>query len=136
MKLHIGVNEVPEPLSNLSSFELAKILESKYGLFSGYAELNKEKIAEYIADDVAKSLETYLIRGEFGDRPLEEAGNQIAKEFQDFIDMRKFDGILPNTPTKASLQGVSRRLKQKTGKPRPSFQDTGVMEASIRAWFE
>ncbi|EJC5177426.1 DUF1353 domain-containing protein [Salmonella enterica] len=37
-------------------------------------------------------------------------------------------------PTARALEGISKRFKNRKGEPRPSFIDTGMFQASMRAW--
>jgi hypothetical protein len=52
--------------------------------------------------------------------------------------MKEMDRLgYPGVPTKASLDGVSHRFKNKRGAPgRPSFSDTGLYEDSFVAWID
>ena len=98
--------------------------------------------AEIEADNIKIHLETY-IEGEmenmlkFGVAPKQiHFIDKITKDFQDFIDLEKLAGVVPGVPTGAALKGTNRRLKLKHGPRRPSFQDTGTMEASLLTWIE
>jgi hypothetical protein len=137
LKLNLGVLDVPELDSEKTTYDVAKILEEKYGLFTVYAEQYAEVIAQHISEDVAGSMETFLLTGKFPSEPLPQAADAIGKDFQKFIYTREAEGAgMPNVPTQAALKGVNRRLKIKKGARRPSFIDTGIMEASLKAWFE
>jgi hypothetical protein len=136
LKLHIGVIDVPELDSDVTTYQVATMLEKEYGLFSAYYDMNSQNIANYIADGVAGAFETYELTGTFANMPLQDAGDQIAADFQDYIDQHRFDHVLQGVPTKAAQIGIRRRFKDRLDPGRPSFQDTGTMEASLKAWFE
>jgi hypothetical protein len=136
MKLYLGVDQVPEWQSNWDTYDLGKHLEEKYGLFSKFYEMDKEKIAKYIEEGIEGALSTYQLTGQMPADPLPSVGTQIVKDFQDMIDQKKFDNVLPNVPTKASKIGIRRRFKNRLDPNRPSFQDTGIFEASLEAWIK
>lgn len=137
LKLNIGVLEVPELDSDKTSYDVAVILEEKYGLFSVYADQYAEVMAQHISEDVAGSMETFLMTGRFPAEPLPQAADAIGKDFQKFIYTREVESVgIPGVPTQAALMGVNKRLKTKKGARRPSFIDSGILESSLKAWFE
>jgi hypothetical protein len=134
--LHLGVLDIPEPQGN-TTFGVGKILEDKYGLFSAFVENNDQFIADAIADDAAASLETFLLSGQLPDEMLPEASGKISQRMKEFLSLQEVEKLgLPGVPTKAALQGRSIRFKQKRGPRRPSFIDSGVLEASLKAWID
>lgn len=136
MRLRLGVLDIPEPQGN-TTFGVGKILEDKYGLFSAFVENNDQFIADAIADDAAASLETFLLSGQLPDEMLPEASGKISQRMKEFLSLQEVEKLgLPGVPTKAALQGRSIRLKQKRGSRRPSFIDSGVLEASLKAWID
>lgn len=137
LKLHLGVIDVPELDSNKTTYDVAVILEEKYGLFTAYAENHEQFIADSISKGVAGALETYQLTGNLPREFLPEVGDEIGKDFQKFIYTREAEKVgMPGVPTKAAIMGVNRRLKKKRGARRPSFIDTGILESSLKAWFE
>lgn len=136
MRLRLGVLDIPEPQGN-TTFGVGKILEDKYGLFSAFVENNDQFIADAIADDAAASLETFLLSGQLPDEMLPEASGKISQRMKEFLSLQEVEKLgLPGVPTKAALQGRSIRFKQKRGPRRPSFIDSGVLEASLKAWID
>ena len=76
---------------------------------------------------------------------------QISTYFKQFLAMRQIEGFgIPGVPTQAALNGVNHRFKNPRGKwtgkgkdrkfqrnpRRPSFIDTGMYQASSKAWFD
>jgi hypothetical protein len=132
----LGVLDIPEPQGN-TTFGVGKILEDKYGLFSAFVENNDQFIADAIAEDAAASLETFLLSGQLPDEMLPEASGKISQRMKEFLSLQEVEKLgLPGVPTKSALQGRSIRLKQKRGPRRPSFIDSGVLEASLKAWID
>ncbi len=67
------------------------------------------------------------------------ATEELGDAFRIFIDQKELDGVIPGVPTQAALRGVNHRLMRpyaKSNPVRPSFKDTGLYEASFRAWVE
>lgn len=110
--------------------------------------------AEYMAGG---SSEMFALTG--------DATQEIEDSFRIFIDQKELDFVMPGVPTFASTGGeisvteysvdkagnpkvrtvrrqrgaVNHRLKHpyaKDNPPRPSFRDTGLYQASFRAWVE
>jgi hypothetical protein len=68
-----------------------------------------------------------------------EGEGEIEAAFRQFLEQQEMDGRVDGVPTKASLKGVSHRLKRPNAKDnptRPSFIDTGLYSASMKAWTE
>ena len=109
MRLHLGVLDVPYKQGSNSSPETT--------------------------GDVAEILENRY-------HPIEifyEEHANIETRFRHFLSQKEMDSLgVPGVPTKAALAGVSHRFKHPYAKraPRPSFIDTGLYEASFRAWVE
>lgn len=133
MKLHLGVVDVPEPEGN-TTYGVATILEEKYGLFSKFAESHQQDIANNLAESVAGALETIMMGGAPSD-PFAAGASQIDQEFRKFLDTEEMAKLgVAGVPTKAALMGKSIRFKRKRGARRPSFIDSGVLQASFKSW--
>jgi len=135
MKLHLGVIDVPEPEGN-TTYGVAMILEDKYGLFSKFAESNIKNISSHLTDSVAGALETVLQGGKVKN-PFASAESAIDKDFRHFLDIEQMAKLgVEGVPTKAALMGKSIRFKRKVGPRRPSFIDSGVLQASFKSWVD
>lgn len=135
MKLHLGVVVVPEPQGG-DTYSVATILEEKYGLFSKFAEAHQQDIANNLAESVAGALETIMMGGTSPD-PFAAGASQIDQEFRTFLDTEEMAKLgVAGVPTKAALMGKSIRFKRKRGEKRPSFIDSGVLQASFKSWVE
>jgi len=131
VKFNLGVTVVPEPESNLNSFELANIIENKYELFSKYGEMRLQFIADSLTESLGNALDDILM-GSPVKNPYADAEQEIEQNFKDFIS--KEEHGIPRTM--AGKMGYSRRFKGRKGPPRPSFIDTGTLQNSIKTWVE
>jgi hypothetical protein len=129
--------------SNVNSTgDVAVILEEKYHIFETFAEvLGFDVIAsslEHSLDDAIKDIQAGA--PEKGLSVTLAAEQELETAFRIFIDQQEMDGTgtagLP-VPTKAALRGVNHRFLHPYAKgnpARPSFRDTGLYEASFKAW--
>lgn len=161
IKLHLGVVDIPytdqepateaeitEALRNgvypkrsairgsITTGDVAEILEAKYNVMGYFFTAYQEDIADQFADALGGSLENILLGGPPPANPFAAAESAMEDMFRKFIDTKTMDGMVPGVPTAASLKGVSKRFKRKRGPVRPSFQDTGIYEASFKSWVE
>ena len=133
MKLVLGVNPAsygdPKGVSGkeLSTVqEVAKAIESKYGLMGKFVELNEDRVGDAVAEMLVKKLE--------GQDVFNKEISKISKPFKEDLEQKLFDGFVPNVPTKASLEGKGwRRNSPLRGRGRPSFIDTGLYKDSMSA---
>jgi len=140
VKLHLGAIEVPYAAEgSTTTGDVAQILEEKYGLFSIFYESHQQQIADDLAEGMAGTLES-MISG----RPVDpdhvfDAGTvKIEDAFHDFLLSGAVESMgIPGVPTQAALERESSRFKSgKADGPRPSFVDTGTLEAAFKAWIE
>lgn len=134
-KLSLGVEDLPYADDGKTTGDVAEILETKYGVMETFAELHGQEIADDLAAAAAGALGDLLV-GAPVSHPFAEAEGKIAKRFRDCLNARELDGKIVGVPTAASLAGVNHRLKRpyrKSNPVRPSFIDTGLYQASMRA---
>lgn len=135
MILHLGVIDVPEPNGN-STFEVGTILEDKYGLFSRFADHKMESIVEALENSIEGAMETVFMGGSVGN-PFASAEGKIDQMFREFLDNEEMATLgVPGVPTKAALIGKSVRHKRQRGPRRPSFIDSGILQASFKSWVD
>jgi hypothetical protein len=155
LKLHLGVVDVSEPAGGTTG-SVATQLEENYGLFSAFYETKKDQITHLIEEDVDIAIEA-LINGSALKNPFGDSTSTIDILFKDFLSTQEAERVLAPgknglpVPTKAALEGKSLRLKggkkirkvkkgqeyqNYYGNRRPSFIDSGVFEASFKAWVE
>ena len=116
--------------------DVAGYLEAKYHVHEIFFEEHKEEIGNDLAHAMAGALENLMQGAPVSDQPLKQATDWLQEGFQEFIDSKAMDALgYPGIPTAASIKGV--RHRKTTLEPgRPSFQDTGIYEASFAAWVE
>lgn len=139
--LHLGVLDVPYSDGKRSTGDVAQILEDKYHVMELFAEdYGADAISKAFEEAARDALEDLLSGAPVDSLSLtQSATDDIETAFKTFIDRRGLDYIVPGVPTKASLKGVNHRFKRATAKTnpvRPSFRDTGLYEASMKAWTE
>lgn len=141
--LHLGVEEKPYRSRDkknraLTTFDVAKILEAKYGIMATYYRVHGQEIADAITNSLAGAIES-LAMGQAVD-PWNSGMGKVEERFRLFITSLEAErGGIPGTPTKAALAGVNHRLKHPYAKDnprRPSFWDTGIYTLSFRAWVD
>jgi hypothetical protein len=133
----VGVIDIPHLDDGLTTGDLAEILEGKYDLFRGFVEANLEEIADKMAESLEGSVENILAGGPVAENPYAEAMDWIRARFQKFLDSGESETIgMIGVPTGAALAGVNRRLSARRGPRRESFIDSGLLRATLIAWFE
>lgn len=132
--LHLGVLDTAEPNGEETHF-VAEILEKKYSLFSSFVERYEQRMADHLADSVQNALETMMVTGHPVVDPFADANEEIMKDFRSFLDKAEIESMgIPGVPTKAAVSGRSKRFKRGIGPRRPSFIDSGILQASFRSW--
>lgn len=123
-----------------STGDVAQWLEDKYGLMQAFFNAHETDIAGALEQSVGDTLEALLM----GAPPQADAfgagASKIEEMFKDFISSREAEQVgIPGTPTGAALRGVNHRLKHpysKSNPRRPSFRDTGLLQASAKVWVD
>lgn len=153
MKLVLGVLEqaYSDAGSNgaTTTGEVAEILEKKYHVMETFYDQYKERIADWMAESVAKTIEAIATGAPRGIDPFLSAREEIQSAFRRFIlgsEMEKLFGQLTESEmdyflgktrgfTGRANAGYSKRFKRpgKKRKSRPAFVDTGLYLASFRA---
>ena len=146
--LHLGVSDQPyaneprPPGSKATSGtqttgDVATWLEDKYHVMEIFFELHRQEIADLMAKSVSGGLENLLLGSAIGGDVFGDATNEMQEMFKRFLSEKQMDSLgYPGVPTKAALLGKSHRFKKKYSGPRPSFIDTGLYEASMKAWID
>ncbi len=138
-KLTLGELEVAysEKLANgtveaTTTGKVAEILEKNFNVMKIFFELRKEKIAGFLADEMASAIQDLVNGRPRGGSLTYGAEQRIEAEFRSFLDANEIGNLVV---VEAAVQGVSRRKKRpfKKRKARPAFIDTGLYRASFRA---
>lgn len=141
VKLHLGV--VVQPYEKYSrgqtTADVAHALEERYGVMGAFWRVHGQEVADDMAAGVQGAIDA-LFQSKRAVNPFGNAMSRTESRFKTFISSREAERVgIPGTPTKAALAGVSHRLRHpyaKSNKRRPSFRDTGLYEASFKAWVD
>jgi hypothetical protein len=116
--------------------DIAEILESKYGIMHYFAAKYMPEIIKAVETAYAGAVKNMMAGGTVT-VPSAQAMSTIERQFKNFLAMKEMDGQT-GVPTAASLRGVSHRFKKPYARraSRPSFIDTGLYQASFRAWMD
>lgn len=136
--LYLGVIDVPYAAEAITTGEVAHILEAKYGVMQTFVDtVGQDSIAKALENSAVNAIESMIMGAGSGINLTAEGEGEIEAAFRQFLEQQDMDGRVDGVPTKASLKGVSHRLKRPNAKDnpsRPSFIDTGLYSASMKAW--
>ena len=154
MKLVLGVLDVAYSDAQSgakTTGDVAEILEQKYHPMETFYEARKTQIADYLAQSVVDAIEV-VVRGGRHVQPTFAGAQKIEAEFRAFLSANEMGKLgflsdaereytLTHAPkyTGAAQAGVSHRKKHPyaaKNKARPVFIDTGLYQASFRAYTE
>lgn len=153
--LHLGVVDLAysdaDAKGASTTGEVAEILESEYHVMRVFLEQNEEKIGDWLAQGMIGELEsisqgrpTTLYSRQLGTRLGGRSisglsiNGKIEERFRDFLALGEW-GQISKQGVAAAEAGVSHRKKHpyaKKNKARPAFIDTGLYQASFRAWVD
>jgi len=118
--------------------DVAQWLEDKYHLIETFYNIYEDDFGDSILLSYDQAVEDLLLgKPNFSfdaGKMYASALSKMENMFKQSLSQQKFDGLIAGVPTQASLDGVNHRLKIKKGAPRPSFIDTGLYEATFKAW--
>lgn len=128
--------------------EVAGYLEDEYHIMRTFLESYEEQIGEFLADAMVGEIESLAqgvaifgkdISTHLGGRVIsgQSVNGKIEEAFRDFLDAREWKQT-SGQAVGAADQGVSHRKKKPLKKrdARSEFVDTGLYQASFRAWIE
>lgn len=119
---------------------VARILEEEYGVMQTFVDLHIKDISNSLTQAIADSIDDQMMGIPSSSDVYQEAMEEIQSAFRLFLDNEEYPAQgNPQVPTQAALDGVNHRLKHPYASdnlPRPSFIDTGLYQASFRAWPE
>jgi hypothetical protein len=126
------------PSGQQTTGDVAEILEDKYNILEAFSSVYGDEIADALANSLAGAIEDMFASAPVPENPYAGAEAEIEQGMKLFLDLQELDGA-NGVPTKAALRGVNHRLAYPYAKgnpARPSFIDTGLMQANYRAWTE
>lgn len=122
MKLALGV----QPISYAEGdpvVDTAKYLEKRFHVMETFVGLNQELVGDAVAEALVLRMEK---------KPFQKPLDNIAKEFRESVEQKKFDGWGPDIPTFAAQKGIRwRKSSPRRGPNRPSFLDTGTYKDAM-----
>ena len=148
--------DVPEPAGGTTG-SVGTQLEENYGLFSAFYKHEEDEIIKLIEEDVDLAINSLISGNGLPKSVFGDSTSEIDHLFKTFLSTQEAERVLAPgvnglpVPTKAALEGKSLRLKggrklRKVkkgqeyetvyGSRRPSFIDSGVLEASFKSWIE
>ena len=122
---------------SMTTGEVADILEDRYHVMEIFYEIHEEKIIDGLRSSYEGAMENILMGAPVAQDPAADAVSGIENDFRTFLTSGEIEKLgIPGVPTQAAKDGVSFRFKRPYAKrkPRPSFVNTGLYEASFRAW--
>lgn len=150
LTLHLGVIDQPyrsrtKKAASVTTGQVATWLEDRYAIMAAFYRTHEGEVAKAVESSLVGAFEA-LLTGNAVD-PWGRATQVIGERFRNFISSQMAERVgIPGTPTKAALRGVNHRLahpygRGRPGRPRPnprrpSFRDTGLYQASFRAWID
>lgn len=138
--LHLGVIEqaYEKYSKGQTTYDVASILEDKYGLMEMWWSIHGQDVADHMTDGVQSAVNALMENKPRYENPFGSAMSYAEESFKKFLFSMEAERVgIPGTPTKAALRGVSHRKAhpyRKANPRRPSFIDTGLFEASFKAW--
>jgi hypothetical protein len=153
MKLLLGVVDAAysDKDGGKTTGDVAGYLENEYHVMRTFLEIYEDQIGDFLADAMAGEIES-LAQGKpvtifgkdidthLGDRVISgmSVNGRIEEAFRDYLDAREWQGTSGQT-VEAADAGVNHRKKRpysSKNTARPAFVDTGLYQASFRAWTE
>lgn len=136
MKLSLGVENAaysdPDAKGATTTWEVAEILEKKFHVMEVFYESNAQKIADQLADGMAKQLRTLKAGAPRPRAVLPATMEKIGSDFKRFLDAGEWESITGQSIAAAKAGGSLRFKKKK--KARPAFIDTGLYQNNFRAF--
>jgi hypothetical protein len=128
------------PSGSETTGDIADILEARYHVMEVFAEeTGLDLIAGMIETSMENALKDIANGAPASISPTHGAEQKIETAFRQFIDQELMNGVVPGVPTQAAQRGVNHRFLHPYAKgnpARPSFRDTGLYQASFRAWVD
>lgn len=135
-----GVKPERASASEKTTGDVATILEEKYGVMEAFFDNHEEEIVGHLAESLAGALENVVAGAPVDLEPFAEGTSKIEEGFRDFLSSKEAERVgIDGAPTAAARKGVNHRKKHPYSKEngrRPSFIDTGLYQASMKAWVD
>ncbi len=133
MILSLGVLDVPYDEGE-TTYQVAKKLEYRYGVMDVFVDEHRDEIENSVIDAFMGEIESMKM-GKPKSTLMNRTLGGIEELFRDYIDADEWQKVTGEIIMSALL-GITSRNKEGTGLPRPAFIDTGLYQASFRAWLD
>ena len=139
MKLHLGVLvQTYQKSKGITTGNVAEILEAEYGIMGAFFKKHGQQTADDMAGNLADFIGGVSNPGAQGANVFNGAMAKTETRFKRFLSSKEAERVgIPGTPTAAALRGISHRKAhpyRKSNSRRPSFIDSGLYQASMKAW--
>ncbi|MEI1276570.1 MULTISPECIES: hypothetical protein [Pseudomonadota] len=138
--LHLGVIDVAYTGSDakpgVTTGDVATFIEDEYHVMRVFLEMYEEEIGELLANEIAGEIESIAQGKPVGRLSVDVSTGKIGELFRDFLDAREWKQASAQAVAAAD-DGVNHRKKRPyaaDNPARPEFVDTGLYQASFRAW--
>ena len=141
----VGRRKTRRVTKSVSTGDVAEFLENKYHLFEVFYEIHQADIAADLEEGLAGTLESLLMGASPDLSAFGSAESNIDERFRKFLDAGEMEALgYPGVPTEASgrgkrVGGINHRLRHpyaRSNPARPSFIDTGLLQASFKSWVD
>ena len=141
--LHLGVVDVAytgDDGAGKTTGDVAGYLEDRYHIMRVFIENHEKFVGDALADAVAGAIESMMQGKPGGALDLKGATGKIEERFRDYLSSGELARMLPvSQQSQAAAAGVNHRKitpYAKKNKARAAFIDTGLYQASFRAWVD
>ncbi|WP_320533662.1 hypothetical protein [Robbsia andropogonis] len=137
--LNLGVIDVAytdgETKGANTTGEVAQILEAEYHIMRVFLEENEDMITDAILNGYEGAIESLAM----GAPPQAVSASlnldKVEARFRDFLSNEEMK-LISGKNTQAAVDRETLRRKTKKGPQRPAFVDTGLYQASFKAWVD
>lgn len=137
--LHLGVVDVAytDGDGTTTTGDVAGYLEDRFHIMRFFLEDNEKFIEDTLVNEVAGAIESIAQGKRVPRLDLTPATGKIEARFREFLDAGELQRLLPKSQkvSDATLKTSTRKKSGKVDKPRQAFIDSGLYQASFRAWF-
>src|ERR1700688_4513445 len=108
---------------NVTTGDVAEILEAKYGVMQAYFDHHENDIAKSVENSLLGAVESLVMGAPPQMDPWGSATSAIEDGFKQFLSTKEIETLgIPGVPTMAAQMGISHRLKNPGIRSRHSFK--------------
>ncbi|SAK53533.1 hypothetical protein AWB78_01335 [Caballeronia calidae] len=122
--------------SSTTTGDIATFIESEYHVMRTFLELYEGDISQLLADEITGAIES-IAQGKPVTRLSFGVGtDRIAEKFRDYLDAREWKQTSGQAVAAADRGDNVRKKARKQDNGRAEFIDSGLYQASFRAWVD